>query len=251
MSFEPTLETLLYVAFVYVLTGAVKGVLGIGLPLVSLPLLAGTLGPVTAMAFMVVPTFAVNLWQAIQSGYLVAAFKRFWTAYPLAMLGAAIGVSFLTRMDAGTLTAVVGVLVIFVSVSQLFPLRLSVPHGFEPWLTPVVGLSSGILGGLSSFLGPFMVIYLVALRVTKDQFVGAIALFYLIAGIPFFGGLAVSGNLGVEELIGSTAASVMILIGVVGGQWVRKKVSPELFRKAVLIMLILIGANMIRKGLMV
>jgi uncharacterized membrane protein YfcA len=43
----------------------------------------------------------------------------------------------------------------------------------------------------------------------------------------------------------------MILIGVVGGQWVRKKVSPELFRKAVLIMLILIGANMIRKGFMV
>lgn len=249
MSFEPTLETLLYVALVYVLTGAVKGVLGIGLPLVSLPLLAGTLGPVTAMAYMVVPTIAVNLWQAVQSGYLVEALKRFWAAYPLAILGVAVGVSFLTRMDAGTLTAVVGVLVIFVSVSQLFPMRLSVPHGFESWLTPIVGLSSGVLGGLSSFLGPFMVIYLVALRVTKDQFVGAIALFYLIAGIPFFGGLALSGNLGVEELIGSTAASVMILIGVVGGQWVRKKVSPELFRKAVLIMLILIGANMIRKGL--
>jgi len=251
MSFEPTFETLLYVALVYVLSGGVKGVLGIGLPLVSIPLLAGTMGPVTAMAYMVVPTFAVNLWQVIQSGYLMGAFKRFWSAYPLAILGVAIGVSFLTRMDAATLTAMVGVLVIFVSVSQLFPLRLSVPHGFEPWVTPIVGLCSGMLGGISSFLGPFMVIYLVALRISKDEFVGAIALFYLIAGIPFFGGLAVSGELGVEELIGSTAASVMILIGVVGGQWVRKKVSPELFRKAVLIMLILIGANMIRKGFMV
>ena len=250
MSFEPTIETLLYVAFVFVLSGAVKGVLGIGLPLVSLPLLAGTMGPVTAMAYMVVPTFAVNLWQVIQSGYLLWALKRFWTAYPLAIVGVAIGLSFLTRMDAGTLTAIVGVLVIFVSVSQLFPLRLTVPRGFEPWVTPVVGLSAGMLGGLSSFLGPFMVIYLVALRVSKDQFVGAIALFYLIAGLPFFGGLAISGELGVEELIGSTAASVMILVGVVGGQWIRKKVSPELFRKAVLTMLIVIGANMIRKGLM-
>ena len=58
------------------------------------------------------------------------------------------------------------------------------------------------------------------------------------------------GRLGTDELIGSTAASVMILVGVVAGQWVRQRISPELFRKAVLIMLIAIGINMIRKGIM-
>ena len=250
MPFEPTPETLLYVAAVFIAAGIVKGVLGIGLPLVSLPLLAGTVGPITAMALLVVPTFAVNIWQAVQSGYLSGALRRFWTAYPLLIGGVVFGVTLLTRMDTGVLTAVVGVLVILVSISQLFPLRLHVPERAEPWATPVVGLSSGLLGGLSSFLGPVMVMYLVALRVTKDQFVGAIAIFYVIASVPFFGGLAVSGRLGHEELIASALASLMILLGVLVGQRLRRRASPELFRRAVLIMLILIGANMIRKGLM-
>jgi len=249
-SFEPTFGILVYIAAVYVATGVVKGVLGIGLPLISIPLLASTVGPITAMALLAVPTIVINLWQTVQSGYMIGALKRFRVAYPLSIAGVLVGVSFLTRLDGRALFVLVGVVVILIAVMQLLPFNLTIPQRWERWATPLVGAASGLIGGVSNFLGPFMAMYLVGLRVTSDQFVGAIALFYLIAAIPFYGGLAATGHFGWAELAGSTVAAVLIWLGVLVGQQLRARASAELFRRLVLVVLIVIGVNMIRKGLM-
>jgi uncharacterized membrane protein YfcA len=251
MSFEPTAGNLIYIAAVFLLAGVVKGVLGIGMPLVSVPLLATILGPITAMTLLAVPTFAINFAQTVQSGYMKGAFRRFWTAYPLLIIGVIVSVSlFLTRMDRGLLMAIVGVVVILIAISQFLPFAITIPERSERWCTPLVGAVSGLVGGVTSFLGPLMVMYLVALRVDKDQFVGAIALFYMIASVPFYVGLGVSGYLGWPEFWASCGAAVMIWLGVMVGQKLRARASGDLFRRLVLGMLILIGANMIRKGLM-
>lgn len=249
-SFEPTFAILLYIALVYVLSGVVKGVLGIGLPLVSIPLLAGTVGPITAMSLLAVPTVVINLWQTAQSGYMGGALKRFWAAYPLLIGGVIVGVAFLTSLDGKAVFVLVGAVVILIALAQLLPFNLTIPHRSERWATPAIGIVSGLLGGISSFLGPLMAMYLMALRVTKDQFVGAIALFYLIASIPFFLGLAANGLFGWTELWASCGATVMIWLGVLLGQRLRALASGELFRRLVLGLLVVVGANMVRKGLM-
>ncbi|MEM7400056.1 MAG: sulfite exporter TauE/SafE family protein [Pseudomonadota bacterium] len=250
MSLEPSVDLLLFMGAVFLLAGLVKGVLGIGLPLVSLPLLMTVIEPITAMTLLVVPTFAVNLWQTAQSGYMGGALRRFWPAYPLLVAGMAVGVSFLTRLNTHALMILVGIVVIVIAVIQLLKLAFAIPERSERWCTPVVGLASGLLGGVTSFLGPLMIMYLVALRVDKDQFVGTIAQFYLIGAVPFFGGLALSGHLGWRELVASCGAAVMIWFGVLIGQVLRERASGDLFRNLVLGLLIVIGANMIRKGLM-
>jgi len=250
MSFEPSLGVIIYIGAVFLLAGVVKGVLGIGLPLVTLPMLASTVGPIGAMALLAVPTFAVNLWQTVQSGYMVSALRRFRVAYPLLIGGVILGVSFMTRMEQGALLVVVGVVVILIAVTQLLPIIPAIPPHAERWCTPLVGTISGVLGGVTSFLGPLMAMYLVALRVEKDQFVGAIALFYMIAAIPFYVGLAVNGFFGWPEFLASCGATLMIWFGVLIGQKIRARASSDMFRKLILGMLIVIGANMIRKGLM-
>ena len=249
-TFEPTVGIMLYITAVFLATGVVKGVLGIGMPLISIPLLAGTVGPIGAMALLAVPTVAINLWQTAQSGYMLGALKRFRAAYPLLIGGVVLGLFFLTRLDRGALFVLIGSLVILIALSQMLPFNLTIPQRWERWCTPLVGVVSGLLGGVSSFLGPLMAMYLVALRVTKDQFVGAIALFYLIAAIPFYLGLGVSGHFGWIEFFASTAAAFLIWLGVLAGQVLRARASAELFRKLVLVLLAIIGANMVRKGLM-
>ena len=248
-TFEPTVGIMLYITAVFLATGVVKGVLGIGMPLISIPLLAGTVGPIGAMALLAVPTVAINLWQTAQSGYMLGALKRFRAAYPLLIGGVVLGLFFLTRLDRGALFVLIGSLVILIALSQMLPFNLTIPQRWERWCTPLVGVVSGLLGGVSSFLGPLMAMYLVALRVTKDQFVGAIALFYLIAAIPFYLGLGVSGHFGWTELVASAGAAVLIWLGVLAGQVLRARASAELFRKLVLVLLVIIGANMVRKGL--
>ena len=249
MPFDLSTEALLFAAVVCVLAGVVKGVIGIGLPLIVVPMMSGTLGPIRAMTLMAVSVIGVNIWQTVQSGYAGGAFRRFWIAFPIMIAGILIGVYFLTRMPTDRLTILVGVLVVLISVSQLFPVNFTISERNESWLTPVIGGASGLLGGLTSFMGPVMATYLVALQLTKDQFVGAIALFYLVASVPFFVALAAQGQLGVEELVASCFATAMILVGVVIGQRFRRRAPPELFRRAVLIMIAVIGLNMVRKGL--
>lgn len=250
MLFDLAPEMLLFAVFVFLLAGAVKGIIGIGLPLICVPLLSGLVGPITAMALMAVPITGVNIWQMVQSGRFRWALRRFWSALPALIVGTIIGLIFLTNMEIKTLTLVVGVIVILMSLIQLFPVKFTIAERQERWMTPGIGLASGVMGGVSSFLGPLMTVYLVALRIDKDQFIGTIAMIYFISALPFFGGLALTGHLGWNELLGSTAGTAVILVGVVAGQALRKMIPPERFRRAVLAMMILIGANMIRKGLM-
>lgn len=251
LPFEPTVGTVLYIAVVFLLAGVVKGVLGIGMPLVTVPMLATLVGPITSMALLAVPTFAVNLAQAAQSGYMRVALKRFWSAFVLAVVGVVIAVSMLlTKMDRNVLLIVVGTVVVLIAVIQFMPFAIVIPARAERWSTPLVGIFSGLLGGVTSFLGPPMVMYLVALRIDKDQFVGTIALFYMVAAVPFYVGLGVNGYLGWFEFWASCGAALMIWLGVLIGQKLRARASGDLFRKLVLGMLIVIGGNMIRKGLM-
>ena len=70
--------TLIAIAAVFLLAGAVKGVIGLGLPTVSLGLLAAALDLRTAMALMIVPSFVTNVWQASAGGNGRAIVRRIW-----------------------------------------------------------------------------------------------------------------------------------------------------------------------------
>ena len=65
-----TLELIIYVGFVYILAGFVKGVVGLGLPTISLALLAAVLGLKEAMVILLIPSLITNLVQALTGGRL-------------------------------------------------------------------------------------------------------------------------------------------------------------------------------------
>lgn len=60
--------TIIIIAATFLLAGSVKGVIGLGLPTVSLGLLAATLDLTTAMALLLIPSFVTNIWQAVVGG---------------------------------------------------------------------------------------------------------------------------------------------------------------------------------------
>ena len=61
--FEPLL---LLVAAAFLLAGFVKGVIGLGLPTVSMGLLAVTMPPSHALAIVIVPAIVTNIWQTLR-----------------------------------------------------------------------------------------------------------------------------------------------------------------------------------------
>src|SRR3954469_17640236 len=90
-------EPLLFlIAAAFLLAGFVKGVIGLGLPTVSMGLLAVAMQPSRALAIVIVPAIIANIWQTFVGPYLRDIIRRLW---PL-MAGTIVG----TWLNAGMLT---------------------------------------------------------------------------------------------------------------------------------------------------
>ena len=72
------------VAGTFILAGGVKGVIGLGLPTVSLAILTIAFDLTTAMALLLVPSFVTNVWQALVGGEALNVIKRLWWFFTIA-----------------------------------------------------------------------------------------------------------------------------------------------------------------------
>ena len=58
----------LAILLVFLLAGAVKGVIGLGLPTIAVGLLSLAMTPAEASAILIVPSIVTNLWQLCEIG---------------------------------------------------------------------------------------------------------------------------------------------------------------------------------------
>jgi uncharacterized protein len=93
---------LLATAGAFLLAGFVKGVIGLGLPTVSIGLLGLLMTPAQAAAILVVPSLVTNIWQAAVGGGLIALARRLWPLLAGICLGTIVGAALLPHdgMDA-------------------------------------------------------------------------------------------------------------------------------------------------------
>ena len=73
------------VALAFCIAGFVKGMVGLGLPTVSLGFLSLFVDLPTAMALLVMPSLVTNIWQAIAGGEFTSLFRRLWLFLLLAV----------------------------------------------------------------------------------------------------------------------------------------------------------------------
>lgn len=229
--------------------GLAKGAVGIGLPLVSVPLIAVFVSVPKALALLTVPLFVTNVWQCLHGGYIGEVLRRLWAVALALVLGIGLSTQLLVNLDEGTLYLVMGLMVLTYPVLSLANPRLRVPLRAEPWLGPVVGLLSGLVGGMSGFFGPPLILFIAGLKLHKDVFTASVALMFLSGAIALSVFLAGHGVLGPDDLAASAAALVPVATGLYLGQRLRARISQAAFEKAVLGVLILIGLNLLRRAL--
>jgi uncharacterized membrane protein YfcA len=229
--------------------GLAKGVLGVGLPMIALPLLYTSVPIREGVALMYGPVLVMNIWQTFQGGFFRMALRKFWPMMVAVVAGTWLGAKTLVGIDSQTLQVVVGITVAGFSLINLLQPKLQVPDRHRVWLSIVVGLVGGFFGGLTLFVGPAVIMFMVALRVPKDEFIGTIALVYLLGVIPTGITYAAEGVLRTEHIVPTLLACVPVFVGMLAGQWIRGRINEETFRKVLLIALVLIGLNMVRQGL--
>lgn len=229
--------------------GFSKGVLGVGLPMVATPILS-TFMPITdAVAVMYLPILATNLWQALTGGHLVSALRRFWPMLLVTVAMIWVGTLSLIRLDPALVAVLLGGAVALFSAFSLLNPRLRIRPGWERPIGIFAGACGGFFGGMVLIGGPAVIMYFVALHLKKEEFIGSIGLVYLTMLIPAGFSLTILGVLEARHVLPGLGSLVPVFAGLALGQWLRGKIDQDLFRKVLLSSMIIIGLNLIRRGL--
>ena len=244
-----TPESLIIVGVTFLVAGLVKGVIGLGLPMVSLALLTAIFGLKPAMALLLLPSFVTNVWQGMVGGEFLSITRRLWTLLVAVCIATWLGVHVLAAVDTALLSALLGVLLGVYSALNL--LRPQVPSlgKLEIWLSPMIGGINGVLTGMTgSFVVPG-VLYLQALALPRDALIQAMGILFTISTVALAVSLSDHRLLSMELGALSTVAIIPALIGMVVGQKVRQRLSETAFRKVFFISLLLLGGYIVLQSL--
>lgn len=236
-----TQENLIIIGLTFLVAGMVKGVIGLGVPSVSLGILTATLGLEPAMALLLFPSFVTNLWQAMVGGAFLAIVRRLWSLLLTVCIATWFGVNVLAIAETALLAALLGVLLSVYSAASLLRPRIPSPGRQETWLSPVIGSVNGVFTGMTgSFVFPG-VPYLQALGLPRDALIQAMGILFTVSTVALAVSLGGQKFLSMELGALSVSGVVPALIGMLLGQKVRQRLSETAFRKAFFISLLTLG----------
>lgn len=225
----------------FLIAGVVKGVVGLGLPIVAVGLLTALVGLKEAMVLMLAPSLVANAWQALVGGHLLGLLQRLAPLLVVCAPGVWLGVGWLAASEARALTGLLGVVLALYALIGLARWRLPSPGRLEWAWSMLIGFVNGVLTGLTGSFAVPAIPYLQALGLDRHQLIQAMGVVFLVSTVLL--ALAMSreqlltADLGIASLIGI----VPTLAGMVVGQHVRHRLPEATFRRVFLVAILLLG----------
>jgi uncharacterized protein len=242
----PSIEPLpLVVAMLTFLTaGFVKGVIGLGLPTVSMGLLSVVMPPAKAASLLIVPSFVTNVWQLAAGASFTRLAHRLWPMLAGVVLGTLAGTGLLTGSHAGQAAVALGLLLMLYAVLGLTSVRFSVSPAAEWWLGPLIGALTGLATAATGVFAIPAVPYLGALNLDKEDMIQALGLSFTVSTIALAVALAAGGAFALGDIGASTAALAPALLGMAAGGALRGRFSEQTFRRVFFGGLLVLGAHL-------
>lgn len=245
-----TFSILCFVLAVFLLAGLTKGVIGLGLPTISMGLLAIVLPPVEAASLLILPSLVTNLWQMLDGPHLRTVWRRLWPLNLGVCVGTWAGAMLLSGLGGRYGAIALGLALAAYAASGLAAFRVVVPPRAEPWLGPLGG---AVTGGVTAATGVFVipaVPYLQGIGLQKDELVQALGLSFTVSTLALAIVLADGGSLSLGQSGPAVAGVVVALVGMRLGQAVRTRLQPETFRICFFAGLLALGLYLAVRGLL-
>jgi uncharacterized protein len=232
---------LVFIGAVFALAGLIKGVIGLGLPTVSMGLLAIVMPPLQAAAILVLPSFLTNVWQMVGGPSLPAMARRLWPMLLAACLGTWTGAGLMVGPYAKYGSVLLGVALMVYALTGFRSKPFTVGASRKIWLGPLTGAITGLITAATGVFVIPSVPYLQALALGKEELIQALGLTFTVSTIALAINLTFAGALNFGATVPTLVALVMAFAGMWTGQALRSRLSPEIFRRCFFAGLLLLG----------
>ena len=232
-----------------VIAGLVKGVIGVGMPVVAFPLLSMLVDVPTAVMLLSVPLVLSNIPQALEGGLVM---QTLWSLAPVLVgmvPGVWIGVAVLVNIDPAAAKIVAGTVVIFVAALTLLAPKLQIKQRLVGPVGLGAGFCGGLLGGIAALSGPLVIIFLLAKGLSGRAFTKEASMFLVVSSVLLASALTSSPRFDWRDVLISTLATVPVAAGMLVGQKLRDAVPADAFKKLVVLAVLLSGAQLVWKGM--
>jgi uncharacterized membrane protein YfcA len=225
--------------------GLAKGISGMGLPLIATPILAGVFGPRAAVTIVTIPIFVANTLLVVQ-GYRGRPPLRELAPFVLAsVVGTAIGTLLLVLLDQRTFAILISAMV------AVFLARGDRLMGDDPAalrariIGPAVCFVGGILQGTTSIASPLVGSYFHARRLAPAQFVFVLATLFELNSAVQLVGYSLQGLYTSDIVALGIVGLIPTLIAMIAGIWLRGKLDAVVFRRFIVVLVVLSVANLL------
>ncbi len=226
---------------VFLVAGTVKGLVGIGLPTITIALTSLVLPLTESIALITLPTVITNVWQAAVGGRFRFILRRHWPLIVPLMVTLFLTMWLVGQKGPNWASVVLGLVLAIYGAMGLARLRLRLSPDIEKPLAPVIGVISGFIAGLVGVPVIPLMPYLQALEIRPAELVQTLGIVLCATSLTLTGSLLNFGLLDGPHALLSAAAIVPSMAGMWIGQRIRAGLSIEQFRVAVFTALALTG----------
>lgn len=242
-------STLLFIAAVFLLAGFVKGAIGLGLPTISMGLLAIVMPPIEAAAILILPSLLTNAWQMVAGPSLCVVTRRLWPMMVAVCLGTWLGIGLMTGAGARFGTVLLGAALAAYAVTGLAAVRVSIAPERERLIGPVVGAVTGLITAATGVFVIPAVPYLQAIGMEKEDLVQALGLSFTVSTLALAVNVAAAGAIAVEFAWTNIIALALACAGMWVGQTLRLRLSVVVFCRCFFCGLLVLGLYLALRAL--
>lgn len=248
MPFDTDPQLIVLVALILLLGATVKGAMGIGMPLVSIPLLSLLVTPPLAIALLAAPILASNAMQIYETKPLGLSIKRMGLLLLVQTVSMVVTVRWTASISPAELNKWLGLSIFLTAALLMFKPSFHIPAKMEPVCSVFVGLAAGFVGGVSSMTGPVVIAYLIALRMRREEFIGTISTVYLLTALPMYAAMLWFGRFGLGAILLSLLALPPMFLGMHFGKQLRQHLDEQRFRRILIGFLLAMAATLFFKS---
>jgi len=244
---DPLLLALLVLA---IFAGAISnGLIGLGMALFVVNVLAAALGPKNAVVAMSILTPVTSGLQVFWNRSALGILPRIVPVLAGAFVGSIFGAQLLVILPAWVISLSLGIFTIQFVIDQARRERPQLAQHRERMFGPLAGFVSGTTNGAIGASGPVIGSFLLAIGLRSKEFVFGISCVFFFQGVTRGALFLAFDQYTAPVVITSLALLPPALVGQQVGLRLRGRLDPLTFKRVILVVLFVSSLSLVYKGL--